>query len=89
MSRLTSTALLLTCRPGIGKVAEAFPRELLGGFYTEEAREHGRRRGFRAVTFDGWTRIIADIDHPGPERIGRYGFDVAVIAPCSVACSFQ
>lgn len=42
-------------------------------------REHGKRRGFRAVTFDGWTRIIATVDHPGPVRVGRYGVDVAAI----------
>lgn len=80
------TVLLLTGRPGSGKttvirkVAEALPRERLAGFYTEEVRdEHGRRRGFRAVTFDGWTRVIADVDHPGPARVGRYGVDVAAI----------
>jgi stage III sporulation protein SpoIIIAA len=58
------TVLLVAGRPGVGKttvirkVADALPRESLAGFYTEEVREHGRRRGFRAVTFDGWTRII-------------------------------
>ena len=55
----TDTVLLLTGRPGVGKttvirkVVEAVHQERLGGFYTEEVREHGRRRGFRAVTFDG------------------------------------
>jgi nucleoside-triphosphatase len=79
------TVLLVAGRPGVGKttvirkVADALPRESLAGFYTEEVREHGRRRGFRAVTFDGWTRIIADVDHPGPARVGRYGVDVAAI----------
>ncbi len=54
MSLQTSTVLLLTGRPGLGKTAvirkvpEALPRERLGGFYTEEVPEHGRRRGFRA-----------------------------------------
>ncbi len=81
----TRRALLLTGRPGVGKttvvrrVAEALPRFRLGGFYTEEVRERGRRRGFRAVTFDGWTRAIADVDHPGPTRVGRYGVDVAAV----------
>ena len=80
-----NTVLLLTGRPGVGKttvirkVVEALPQERLGGFYTEEVREHGRRRGFRAVTFDGWTRVIADRDHTGPARVGRYGVDVAAI----------
>ena len=85
MSLETSAVLLLTGRPGVGKttvirkVAEARPCGRLGGFYTEEVREHGRRRGFRAVAFVGWTRVIADVDHPGPASVGRYGVDVAAI----------
>ena len=77
--------LLLIGRPGVGKttvirkVAEALPCERLGGFYTEEVRERGRRRGFRAVTLDGWRRSIANVGHPGPARVGRYGVDVAAI----------
>ncbi len=63
----------------IRDVAEALPRERLVGVYTEEVRERGRRRGFRAVTFDGWRRNIADIGHPGPARVGRYGVDMAAI----------
>ena len=63
----------------IRRVVETLQGKPLGGFYTEEVREHGRRRGFRAVTFDGWRRIIADRDHPGPARVGRYGVDVAAI----------
>ena len=31
------------------------------------------------MTLDGWTRVIADSDHPGPARVGRYGVDVAAI----------
>ena len=31
------------------------------------------------MTFDGWRRVIADCDHPGPVRVGRYGVDVAAI----------
>ncbi len=80
-----STVLLLTGRPGVGKttvirrVAEAFHGERLGGFYTEEVRVNGKRRGFRAVTFDGWRRIIADVNYPGRPRVGRYGVDVPAI----------
>lgn len=80
-----STVLLLTGRPGVGKstvirkVAEGLHRERLGGFYTEEVREHGRRRGFRAVTFGGRTQMIAHVDHPGPARVSRYGVDVAAV----------
>ena len=85
LNRGMSSVLLLTGRPGVGKttvirkVAESLPRNRLGGFYTEEVRERGRRRGFRAVTFDGWRRSIADVAHPGPAHVGRYGVDVVAI----------
>jgi len=79
-----ATALLLTGRPGVGKttvvrrVAEKLkPRP--GGFYTEEVREKGERRGFRALTFDGEVSLIADVEFRGTLRVGRYGVDVAAI----------
>src|SRR5688500_5463575 len=74
------TALLLTGRPGVGKttivtrVAKGLERKP-GGFYTEEVRERGERRGFRAVTFAGDARAIADVDFRGTPRVGRYGVD--------------
>ena len=77
MSLLATNVLLLTGRPGIGKttvirkVADGLPREALGGFYTEEVRKRGKRQGFRAVTFAGWSRLIAAADHPGLVRVGR------------------
>ncbi len=77
-------ALLLTGRPGVGKttVLRAVARLLAGahliGFYTEEIREAGERRGFRLVTFDGKEAILAHIDLPF-SRVSKYGVDVAVI----------
>jgi nucleoside-triphosphatase len=71
-------ALLLTGRPGVGKttlirsvVAQLGTRA--GGFYTEEIREAGRRTGFRLVTLDESTAILAGLNIPGPYRVGRYG----------------
>jgi len=79
-----TTVLLLTGRPGVGKttvikhVAEKLkPRPR--GFYTEEVREKGERRGFRAVTFDGKSSVIADSGLRSAPRVGRYGVDVAAI----------
>jgi nucleoside-triphosphatase len=77
--------LLLTGAPGIGKttiiknVAERFKGKRLGGFYTEEVREHGERRGFRLVIFDGQARVIAHVDFPRAHCVGRYGVDVAAL----------
>jgi nucleoside-triphosphatase len=77
-------ALLLTGPPGVGKttVLRAAARRLVGlrlvGFYTEEIRVRGERRGFRLVSFDDQQAIIAHIDFP-PPRISKYGVDVATI----------
>lgn len=79
-------ALLLTGRPGVGKTtalrraAAPLTGRRLGGFYTEEIREAGARRGFRAVTLDGWQRDLARVDFPGSPRVGPYGVDVGTVA---------
>ena len=79
------SVLLLTGPPGSGKTtalrraAERMRDRRLGGFYTEEVRSRGERRGFRAVTFDGQTWDLARVDRPGPPRVGRYGVDLAVM----------
>ena len=76
--------LLLTGRPGVGKttiiraVAQRLADTRPAGFYTEEVRAGRARRGFRLVTFEGETAIMADVDFP-PPRVGRYGVDVATI----------
>jgi nucleoside-triphosphatase len=72
----------LTGVPGIGKttvirhVADRLKERNLGGFYTEEMREHGVRRGFRHVGFDGMERVIAHVDIPKVHRVGKYGVEV-------------
>jgi nucleoside-triphosphatase len=77
--------LLLTGSPGVGKttlicnVAAALSSKRLGGFYTAEIRRHGRRQGFRLVTFAGREAVIAHVDFSHGERISKYGVDVAVI----------
>lgn len=77
--------LLLTGTPGVGKttvirkVAAALPDWRLAGFYTEEIRDAGERRGFRILGFDGQERVMAREDFPGPFRVGRYGVDVSAI----------
>ncbi len=77
--------LLITGAPGIGKttvirrVAQKLSRGGLRGFYTEEIREKGERRGFRLVSFDGRAQIIAHVDFPKRHRIGKYGVDVEAI----------
>lgn len=77
--------LLITGNPGSGKttvirrVAAALSSRRLGGFYTEEIRVRGERRGFRLATFDGQERVMAHVEFRGPHRVGKYGVDVSVI----------
>lgn len=78
--------LLLTGRPGVGKTtvlrkaAALLDGWRLAGFYTEELRDGGSRKGFRGVGFSGYPEVvIARTDDPGQPRIGRYAVDVAAI----------
>ncbi len=77
--------LLITGAPGIGKTtvirraADGLKHKGLRGFYTEEIREDGERRGFRLVGFDGTIRIIAHVEISKRHHVGRYGVDVAVL----------
>jgi nucleoside-triphosphatase len=88
MGRGTTPArrvLVLTGPPGSGKTtalraALAACRGIrVAGFYTEEIRVDGVRRGFRMVTLDGRQGIMAHVDLRGPARVGRYGVDLGVV----------
>ncbi|MEA3253742.1 MAG: NTPase [Chloroflexota bacterium] len=73
--------LLLTGKPGTGKTAlikEVIARTKIkaGGFYTEEIRTGGVRRGFRIITLDGQDAILAHVDIPGPYQVSKYKVDV-------------
>lgn len=70
--------LLLTGNPGIGKTT-VIHRTLRGlhgiicaGFYTEEVREGGQRRGFKICTLDGEEGILASVGGRKGPRVGRY-----------------
>lgn len=77
--------LLITGAPGIGKttvirrIADELTDKGLRGFYTEEMREKGERRGFRLVSFDGAAHVIAHVDFPKSHRVGKYGVDVRAL----------
>ena len=81
----TPRTLLLTGPPSVGKttvvrrLACRLRERRLSGFYTEEIRTGGRRLGFRRVGFDGTERVIAHVDLAGPDRVGKYGVDVAAL----------
>jgi len=72
---------LLTGQPGTGKTslikqAIAELKGKAGGFYTEEIRSQGVRQGFRLVTLDGRTAVMAHLYFHSPYRVSKYGVDV-------------
>jgi nucleoside-triphosphatase len=83
------TALLLTGPPGCGKTtalknALARTGARAGGFYTEEIRERGSRLGFRIVTIDGRTAVLAHVDIKSRHRVSKYGVDVDTLRSVAV-----
>jgi len=76
--------LLLTGRPGCGKTTliKCVVNELAlpaGGFYTAEIRERGQRVGFRLITLDGEEAVFAHMNFKTPQRLGKYGLDLAAL----------
>jgi len=77
--------ILVKGRPGIGKttvicrLAELLRGLRVAGFYTGEIREAGERLGFRAATFSGGTALMAHVNIPGRQRVGRYHVDVGAL----------
>jgi nucleoside-triphosphatase len=81
---------LLTGRPGTGKTsiikeAIAGVKGKVGGFYTEEIRSRGIRQGFRLVTLDGRSAILAHTNFHSPYRVSRYGVDIASLDEVAVS----
>lgn len=74
--------ILLTGLPGVGKTTliKKLSKELSGlhsvGFYTEEIREGGVRKGFDLISLDGKRGLLSHIETNSPYRVGKYGVDV-------------
>jgi len=76
--------ILITGLPGSGKttlikkLADELREYGPAGFFTEEVRERGARKGFKLTTLDGTaTGTLAHEDIKGPHRVGKYGVDLA------------
>ncbi len=85
---------LLTGQPGTGKTslikqAIAGMKGKAGGFYTEEIRSQGVRQGFRLVTLDGQTAVLAHIYFHSPYRVSKYGVDVESLDKVGVSALNQ
>ncbi len=74
--------LLITGPPGVGKttlvrrLADRLSVYHPAGFYTDEIRVDGIRKGFQLVSLAGQKHILSHVDVRGSFRIGRYGVDV-------------
>ena len=74
--------ILITGSPGIGKttlIKRLFEEAAVlhpVGFYTEEIREGGIRRGFKLVGHDGREGILSHVDISSRYKVGKYRVDV-------------
>ena len=87
-------AYLLTGRPGTGKTSIikqviAGMKGEAGGFYTEEIRSRGVREGFRLVTLDGQSAILAHINIHSPYLVSKYGVDIDSLDRVGVSALHQ
>jgi nucleoside-triphosphatase len=76
-----ASVFLLTGRPGTGKTTIiretlSFIKLKAGGFYTQEIREGGVRKGFKIVTLDGKESVLSHVDFPRSYRVGKYGVNL-------------
>lgn len=73
---------LVTGAPGVGKTTfvHTLCKQLASfnpeGFYTEEIREGGVRKGFALVSLDGKKSVLSHLSVKSSRRVGKYGVDV-------------
>jgi nucleoside-triphosphatase len=78
----TKRNILITGPPRVGKttlikkICERLKGIQLRGFYTEEIRQDGRRRGFKLISLDGREAVLADTEIKSPYRVSRYRVDI-------------
>ena len=73
-------AYLLSGEPGSGKttiIKEVLSKvnKSAGGFYTEEIRVQGARQGFKIITIDGESAVLAHTSVRSRYRVSKYGVD--------------
>lgn len=81
--------LFIVGKPGVGKTTMVkevtLPfREGMGGFYTEEIRETGKRLGFRICSLKGEKGIFAYKGMNSSCRLNKYGIDLAILETIGV-----
>ncbi len=79
---LTKKNILITGLPGVGKTTliKKLTENLKDlnpvGFYTEEIREKGIRKGFKLISLDGCEGVLSHVDVKSPYTIGKYKVDI-------------
>jgi nucleoside-triphosphatase len=79
---LAKKNLLITGLPGVGKTTliQKLSVALKGfhpvGFYTEEIREEGERKGFELISLNGKRGLLSHKNIKSPYRVGQYKVDV-------------
>jgi nucleoside-triphosphatase len=74
--------LLITGLPGVGKttlikkLSEALKSLDPVGFYTEEIREGGERKGFELISLNGRRGLLSHKNIRSPYRVGQYKVDI-------------
>jgi len=74
--------LLITGLPGVGKttliqkLSDALKSFHPVGFYTEEIREGGERKGFELMSLGGKRGILSHTEIQSPYQVGQYKVDV-------------
>ena len=82
--------ILLQGEPGVGKttllcnLASSISYLKIGGFYTRELREEGKRVGFRIDTFDNQSGILSHVKYTSGPRVGKYSVDVSAFEKIGV-----
>jgi nucleoside-triphosphatase len=61
----------------IKKLLEELKHLHPAGFYTEEIREEGQRKGFKLISLNGKRGLLSHKDIKSPYRVGAYKVDIA------------
>jgi nucleoside-triphosphatase len=74
--------LLVTGLPGVGKttlikkLSEALKNFHPVGFYTEEIREGGKRKGFELISLEGKRGLLSHKEIRSSYKVGQYNVDI-------------
>jgi nucleoside-triphosphatase len=86
--------LLITGLPGVGKtilikkLSEALKHLHPVGFYTEEIREGGVRKGFELISLEGKKGLLSHKEIRSPYQVGHYKVDIQNFEDFLISISF-